>query len=97
MAERSGKHPILTGVETGKLVGAGSLYVVSPLKQSAMALLTGTIPGKGSEPIAWVNETSHGNRVFYTSLGHVGDFEQPAFNRLLSNAIHWAAGLPSSK
>ncbi|MDA0590202.1 MAG: ThuA domain-containing protein [Planctomycetota bacterium] len=93
----SAKHPILAGVDTDKLAGAGSLYVVSPLKKSATALLTGAIPGKDSEPIAWVNETSHGNRVFYTSLGHVGDFEQPAFNRLLSNAIHWAAGLPAEK
>jgi len=96
-ADQAGKHPVLAGVNTEKLVGVGSLYVVSPLKNSAKALLTGAIPGKDSEPIAWVNETSHGNRVFYTSLGHVGDFEQPAFNRLLSNAIHWAAGLPAGK
>lgn len=97
VADKAEKHPILTGVAVETLFGAGSLYVVSPLKKSATALLNGTIPGKDSEPIAWVNETSHGNRVFYTSLGHVGDFEQPEFNRLLSNAIHWVAGLPAGK
>ena len=97
VAEDSAKHPVLSGVDLAKLTGKGSLYVVSPLKESAQALLTGTIPGKKSEPIAWVNETSYGSWTFYTSLGHVGDFEQPAFNRLLSNAIHWAAGLPTGK
>ena len=97
VAEDSAKHPVLSGVDLTKLTGKGSLYVVSPLKNSAQTILTGTIPGKKSEPIAWVNETSYGSWTFYTSLGHVGDFEQPAFNRLLSNAIHWAAGLPSGK
>ena len=29
---------------------------------------------------------------FYTSLGHRGDFEQPAFRRMLRNAIDWAVG-----
>jgi len=27
--------------------------------------------------------------VFYTSLGHPKDFENPAFRRLLVNAIFW--------
>lgn len=87
------KSPILANVDVQSLHGAGSLYVVSPLAKSATALLTGTIPGKPTEPIAWVNETESGSRVFYTSLGHVGDFEQPAFRKLLSNAIHWAANV----
>lgn len=88
-------HAILSGVELKSLHGAGSLYVVSPLANSVTTLLTGTVPGKTTEPIAWVNTTKTGSRTFYTSLGHVGDFAQPEFRRLLSNAIHWAADIPA--
>ncbi|MFP6763693.1 MAG: ThuA domain-containing protein, partial [Planctomycetaceae bacterium] len=91
---QAAQHPILAGVDTAKLTGTGSLYVVSPLRKSATTLLTGKIPDRDSEPIAWTNTAVHGNRVFYTSLGHTGDFKQPAFGRLLSNALHWAASLP---
>ena len=83
-------HPILKGVDVDELVGQGSLYKVSPLADSATPLLTGTIPGQSPEPVAWTNQNRYGGRTFYTSLGHVGDFEQPAFNRLLKNGIDWA-------
>ena len=92
--KQAARHTILDGVNVKQLTGIGSLYVVSPLKNTATTLLTGKIPGRDSEPVAWTNRTAHGNRVFYTSLGHVGDFRQPAFGRLLANAIHWAASLP---
>jgi len=41
------------------------------------------------------------SRVFYTSLGHPGDFDNTAFRRLLRNAVFWAmnrqpSGGPSS-
>ncbi|MGV2332606.1 MAG UNVERIFIED_CONTAM: ThuA domain-containing protein [Planctomycetaceae bacterium] len=36
--------------------------------------------------MAWVNSRADGGRTFYTSLGHVGDFAQPAFRQLLLNA-----------
>jgi type 1 glutamine amidotransferase len=73
--------------------GNGSLYKVRPLAKTTTALLIGTIPGKPSEPVAWVNTPKEGGRVFYTSLGHEEDFQQPAFNRLLANAVRWAARL----
>lgn len=92
LAEGAGKHPVLAGVKPTELQGCGSLYKVRPLAKTATPLLIGTIPGQPAEPIAWVNTTKGGGRVFYTSLGHVGDFEQPAFNTLLRNAVHWAAG-----
>ena len=82
-------HPILEGVEPSELVGHGSLYLVRPLAPTATPLLIGTVPGKEAEPVAWVNAPSTGNRVFSTSLGHADDFEEPAFNRLLKNAIDW--------
>lgn len=87
-------HAILSGVDVAHLVGKGSLYKVSPLTDSATPLLLGAIPGAAPEPIAWTHLTDAGGRVFYTSLGHPADFAQPAFNRLLRNAIDWTAGLP---
>ena len=88
------KQPILLGVHVKELQGCGSLYKVRPLAKSTTPLLIGSIPDKPAEPIAWVNSPRSKGRVFYTSLGHVGDFKQAAFNRLLRNAVYWAAGLP---
>ena len=87
-------HPILQGV--GELHGGGSLYKVSPLQATATPLLFGKIEGKPAEPIAWTNVTEFGNRVFYTSLGHPADFDQPSFCQLLTNALRWAANSPST-
>lgn len=96
-AEGAEKHPILQDVDVASLTGHGSLYKVSPLADKTTPLLMGSIPDVPAEPIAWTAITSGGGRAFYTSLGHVGDFEQPAFRRLLKNAIDWAAHGPSSK
>ncbi len=85
-------HPILAGVDLAGLVGHGSLYKVGPLAGTTTPLLVGSIPGRPAEPVAWVNAPASGNRAFYTSLGHPDDFASPAFNRLLRNAIDWAAG-----
>ncbi len=90
----AGEHPILSGVALAELVGNGSLYKVGPLAKSAKPLAIGSIPGQQREPILWTHATEAGGRVVYTSLGHPDDFKEPAFNRLLANAIHWAAGLP---
>ena len=54
-----------------------------------MPLLTGTIPDH-TEPVAWTHDYK-GARVFYTSLGHPKDFEEPAFVRLIANALFWTA------
>lgn len=81
-------HPILSGVEADRLIGKGSLYKASPLKPSAQVILTGTIPDQPPEPILWFHQYGK-SQVVYTSLGHVGDFAQPAFNRLLLNTIRY--------
>jgi type 1 glutamine amidotransferase/nicotinamidase-related amidase len=83
-------HPILEGVDLTKLQGNGSLYVTKPLAETSTPILIGSIPGKNSEPVAWTNRPATGNRVFYTSLGHVEDFKNPEFQKLLKNAIVWA-------
>jgi len=97
LAERAQGHEILDGVDVGKLLGRGSLYKAGPLTGSTTPLLVGSIPDQMAEPIAWTNESKYGGRVFYTSLGHPDDFSQPAFHRLLVNALHWAAGLPATE
>lgn len=91
-AEGAPEHPILAGVNLTELHGNGSLYKVSPLAKTAMPLLLGTILDKPAEPVLWTNATKAGGRVVYISLGHPDDFKEAAFNRLLSNAIRWAAG-----
>ena len=86
-------HPILTGVNQKKWHSGGSLYLVKPIDKKATVLLTGTVEDK-IEPIAWTR--LYGNsRIFYTSLGHPTDFNQPQFRTLLTNGIHWAMGKES--
>lgn len=87
-------HPILRGVNIAELKGFGSLYKTAPLAKTSLTLLIGSIPNTPSEPVAWVNQSKYGGRVFYTALAHPDDFTQPAFNRLLKNGLSWAAGLP---
>jgi len=88
-------HVIVRDVVT-PFVSKGSLYKTSPLAAGTQTLLMGTIPGQPSEPVAWINGSSR-SRVFYTSLGHPGDFENSSFRRLLKNAVFWALNRPSSQ
>lgn len=86
-------HRILQGVSASALVGHGSLYKASPLAKDATPILMGTIPGQPPEPVAWTRLYGPKQaRVFYTSLGHRDDFEDPQFRRLLVNSIDWALG-----
>jgi type 1 glutamine amidotransferase len=81
-------------VDLGQLRGNGSLYRVSPLAASTTPLLLGSHSGQNSEPVAWTNIPRAGRgRVFYTSLGHPADFENPAFRKLLLNGICWTLGI----
>ena len=90
-APGTANDPILQGIETGKLLGKGSLYKSSPLEESARPLLTGSIPDQPSEPIAWTHLYGPKKaRVFYTSFGHPDDFQDVNFRGLLRNAIKWA-------
>jgi nicotinamidase-related amidase/type 1 glutamine amidotransferase len=86
-------HAVLTDVALNEYVSPGSLYKVSPLLPGTQPLLIGTVPGFPSEPVAWTRVRADGGRSFYTSLGHVGDFSQPAFCQLLFNGINWACNV----
>jgi type 1 glutamine amidotransferase len=91
VAPGGAEHAILRGVDAAKLQGNGSLYRVSPLEPGTTPLLIGTAPGKDAEPIAWTHTYGPKQaRVFFSSLGHIEDFDEPAFRRLLLNAVTWA-------
>lgn len=86
-------HVILAGIKLMELVGHGTLYKNTPLAATATPLLIGTIPNQPPEPIAWTHQFGPKKaRIFYTSLGHVDDFKDSAFRRLMVNAIGWALG-----
>ena len=91
--EAAADHPVLHGVNREAFTAGGSLYKVRPLRKSCTPLLLGRVDGAEAEPVAWTN-VHRGGRVFYTSLGHVRDFENPAFRRLLFNGIRWALAKP---
>ena len=87
------KHPILAGIAAGALLGNGGLYKNTPLEKTAAPLLIGTIAGQEPEPVGWTHlQGPKQGRVFYTSLGHADDFQNPAFRRLMRNGIAWALG-----
>lgn len=81
-------HPILKNLKFPFETPA-SLYRNSPLPDKSVPLLRGTIEGFPSEPVAWTHRSPSGGKVFYTSLGHLEDFDKPAFNKLLLNAVKW--------
>jgi type 1 glutamine amidotransferase len=81
-------HPILEGVSP--FDSRGSLYKNTPIAEDTCLLLNGRIE-EHFEPVAWTR-LHKGGRVFYTSLGHQGDFRHENFLRLLANAVFWAAG-----
>jgi type 1 glutamine amidotransferase len=86
-AEGAKGHPVLAGVAPFK--SPGSLYRNAQPASDVTILLTGRIP-EHTEPVAWVREHA-GGRVFYTSLGHMDDFNEPNFRRLVVNALFWTA------
>jgi nicotinamidase-related amidase/type 1 glutamine amidotransferase len=93
IATASERHPALAGV-SAEFVSQAHLYKNKTLAPTAKALLRGRIgpDGKEDEFVAWTNAYK-GGRVFYTSLGYVDDFKEPAFRRLLLNGLFWALEL----
>jgi len=91
-ADATADHVILKGIDV-PLLSNGSLYKTGPLAEGTRTLLMGTIPDQDPEPVAWTNRYRR-SRVFYTSLGHADDFENPQFRQLLINAVFWAMDKP---
>lgn len=93
VADSGHDHPILEGVTRNEFPTGGSLYEVLPLAKGTQVLLMGRAGDiQPHEPVAWTHHTQSGSRVFYTSLGHVKDFENSNFVTMLANAFHWAVG-----
>ena len=89
-------HPILIGVDQAQLRSQSSLYKNGKLYEFTAPLLIGKAEGVDQEQIvAWTLQKPNRGKVFYTSLGHHQDFANPAFQRLLRNAVYWAADLPT--
>jgi uncharacterized protein len=92
-------HPILRGVTP--FAAKSWLYHVAPLNGPATLLLEGTAVNSERtqkfdqfppvQPVAWTRE-HNGGRVFFTTLGHPGDFEEASMRRLAVNGILWALG-----
>ena len=93
--ENATEHPVLTGIASGELRFTSHLYKSRDLAPTAAVLLTATLEGQPGvrEPLAWTNEPEK-RRAFYTSLGSAEDFANPAFRRLLLNAVLWAVNQP---
>jgi type 1 glutamine amidotransferase len=84
-------HAILAGVPTEEFRVPSWLYKTSPLAKTATVLMMGRVGDrKPFEPVTWTNINTSGGRVFYTSLGHPGEFKMRVFRRLLTNGIFWA-------
>jgi len=90
--EAQHQHPILKGVDTKPFVSGGSLYKTSPLKDGTTVVVTGSVEGEKPEPVAWTFKRADGGRSFYSAIGNINDFEQPATRQTLLNGIRWAIG-----
>lgn len=91
LAPGGDQHPILKGIAIDKLIGNGGLYKCAPLAEDTTQLLIGTIADQQPEPIAWTRLYGEKKgRIFYTSLGHPDDFQEPEFRKFLFNAVAWA-------
>ncbi len=84
------EHPILKGIAQAEFPGGGGLYQTAPLKEGAVELLRGKVDGVAQpEPVAWTFTRKDGGKSFYTSLGHIDDFQRPEFVTLMKNALAW--------
>ncbi len=91
------KHPILRGVKD--VWGPSDVYAITTLSGDSQPLLLGQVlngmtpdappdSSKRMMPIAWI-KTYRGARIFDTTMGHPGDFENEGFRRMVVNACYW--------
>ena len=106
IADGMQNHPILRGVRD--IWGESDVYQITSLSGDSQPLVLGQVllgmvpssppdPSKKQMPIAWIKtyigETEKNDRVFMTTMGHVMDFKNEGFRRLLVNACYWAMGM----
>jgi hypothetical protein len=100
------RHPILRGVHD--LWGESDVYEIRSLSGDSQPLVMGQVlesmdpgsapdPAKKLMPIAWIKtytgESGKADRIFTTTMGHVMDFRNEGFRRMVVNACYWAMGL----
>ena len=98
-------EPILKGVKD--VWGPSDVYEITTLSGDSRPLLMGQVlngmtpdaqpdASKRMMPIAWTKtytgSSGKAARVFGTTMGHAGDFENEGFRRLVVNACYWAVG-----
>ena len=100
------QHPILRGVRD--LWGESDVYEITTLSGDSQPLVMGQVlssmdpgaapdPAKKLMPVAWTKtytgDSGKPARVFTTTMGHVMDFRNEGFRRMMVNACYWAVGL----
>ena len=81
-------HPITANLPAGEIASSSWLYKYGELPAGSKLLMLGRVAGQPEkEPVAWVNTKR--NKVFYTMLGDVNDFQQPYFKELLRRSVFW--------
>jgi type 1 glutamine amidotransferase len=94
-------HPILQGVRD--IWGESDVYEITTLSGDSQPLAMGQVllgmdpssppdTGKKMMPVAWIKSYKNA-RVFMTTMGHVMDFKNEGFRRMMVNACYWASGL----
>ena len=82
-------HPVTQGLPAFETFD--ETYVHQKLNPD-MTILTARVEGDSSEPYTWVRNQGKG-RVFYTAYGHDDStWNNPGFQRLVSNGVLWALG-----
>lgn len=99
-------HPILKGVKD--IWGPSDVYEVGALTGDSQPVVLGQVltgmqpsdPPKADKrlmPLAWIKSYAAAegkkSRIFTTTLGHAGDFENEGVRRLFVNACYWALKL----
>lgn len=99
-------HPILKGVKD--VWGPSDVYEITTLTGDSKPLLMGQVlngmtpeaqpdPTKRMMPIAWIKSytgtAGKSARIFDTTMGHAGDFQNEGFRRMVVNACYWTLGM----
>ena len=101
LEEKNKDHPVLAGIEEGwerqgkvydnpPVASGKSGSPKAPFKDDNVVLMRLNDKRNKPTPGTWVRENANGQRVFYTSMGYVHDFEDKRFQRLLANALAWS-------
>ena len=100
------RHPILRGVRD--LWGESDVYEIRSLSGDSVPIVMGQVlmgmdpasqpdPAKKLMPLAWTKSytgtSGKKSRIFTTTMGHVMDFPNEGFRRMVVNACYWAMGM----